>query len=244
MSIRSSFNLAMKVAELKAGEVADKFRERPAGTDRTRPYGMVLGGMLAFEETPFILMGSKGLQVTRPEGQLLVQAHGSFSIQGERIHRFYLSDGKSFLQAASDAQGREVPGELRLFQQYDEIHPATEEEWDFWLAEEDGYIGYPLFQTADERFVYSRLWSPGEYRVDPVQFTEQVRGDSQSGQTVTESHQAMLYARYAPEPAEGEPPSVEAVTELMLVSAVESPGEAWVEIHVGLDLDPTYLRVL
>ncbi len=140
MSIRSSFNLAMKVAELKAGEVADRFRERPTGADRAQPYGMVLGGMLAFEEIPFILMGSKGVQVTCPEGKLLIQAQGGFSIQGERIHRFYLSDGKSFLQAASDAQGREVPGELRLFQQYDEIHPATEEAWDFWMAVGDGDI--------------------------------------------------------------------------------------------------------
>jgi hypothetical protein len=68
-------------------------------------------------------------------------------IDGARWHRLYLTGGHDFFQAYLD--DHDQPEECRYFSLLDEVTPASEEEWSFWLDETEGVIGWPEFQTKD-----------------------------------------------------------------------------------------------
>ena len=94
-------------------------------------------------------------------------------------------------------------------------------------------IGWPEFQTKDGK-IYPRAWAPGTNRIAPRQFTETVET---LGGTRSIHRQAMLYA--APTGAAAPAPE----TEYSLVAAVEASGQAWVEVHAGIDVNPAALSL-
>jgi hypothetical protein len=172
-------------------------------------------------------------KVTAPaEGAMVsVEAIGLVRDAGAALHRLYLPRREGFFQLHLDGSGQ--PDECRYFSLLDEITPASRDEWAFWLDSAQGMIGWPEFQTKDGK-LYGRAWAPGGSRVPPRDQNETVR--DVSGDRSRALH-AMLYsgATGVAPPAPG--------TEYILVQAIEQDGQAWVEVHAGIDINPAALSL-
>ncbi|CAK0754481.1 hypothetical protein CCP2SC5_10067 [Azospirillaceae bacterium] len=212
-----SFRLIKNIVAQKLGFSA------PPSTPRG-PCGLALGRPVDLDETPFIL--AEGfLDLRFPGPHLTVVAHGSMTISGVTAHRYYLSDRKGVIQVVEG-------DECRFFRPFDEVYPASSEEWAFWLDDADGYIGYPTFVAKDNR-AYQRVWNPGAQRTTPLCFEEWVEWPG--GAPTLERHTAMLYARDTQNP-NGSP------WEYLLLSAIEAhDGSAWVDLMLGMDITPSMI---
>jgi hypothetical protein len=191
-----------------------------------------VGMTLPIDPTPFVLAAAS-TKVTPPNasGLLSVEAVGLVQDGAVSLHRLYLPGSQSFFQLHLGADG--TPDECRYFSAIDEVTPASPEEWAFWLDPAQGMIGWPQFQTKDGR-LYDRAWSPGSARVAPRAQTETV--EALSG-TSSRQVQAMLYAA----PSGAAPPAP--ATEYVLVTAIQQQGQAWVQIHAGIDINPAALNL-
>ncbi len=184
------------------------------------------------DPAPFVLAAG-ATKVAPPEGSgmISVEALGLLSDGSIALHRLYLPGRRSFFQLHLDQAG--TPDECRYFSQIDEVTPASQEEWGFWLDPAQGLIGWPQFQTKDGK-TYGRVWAPGGGRIEPRQQTETVQ-DVKG--TTTRTVMAMLYGG----PTGAAPPAPD--TEYILVSAINDGGQAWVEIHAGIDVNPAALTL-
>lgn len=214
---------------------ADIVRRKLSG-ERYTPSLFRVGMTLTLDPTPFILAQdvTKVPPVPEPTGGSLlisVEAVGTLNDGEATLHRLYLPGGQSFFQLHLDAAGH--PDECRYFGHIDEVTPAGEEEWAFWLDPQEGMIGWPQFQTKDGK-LYQRAWAPGASRIPPRPLIE-AYADLHGTRTIR--RQAMLYAA-----ATGAaPPAPE--TEYALVAMVEDAGQAWIEIHAGIDVNPAALSL-
>ncbi|MFO1024644.1 MAG: DUF2491 family protein [Acetobacteraceae bacterium] len=191
-----------------------------------------VGMTLPLDPSAFLLAAGV-TKVTAPEGGSLisVEAIGMLSDGRAALHRLYLPGRRGFFQLHLGPDG--TPDECRWFSQIDEVAPASNDEWSFWLDPAEGMIGWPQFQTKDGK-TYGRVWAPGGSRSPPVRFQETL----QDLQGVTQrTVQAMLYGG----PTNAPPPAPQ--SEFILVSAVEAAGQAWVEIHAGIDINPAALTL-
>lgn len=200
-----------------------------------RPDLFRVGMPMVLDPTAFVL-AEGATKVTAPKalsdnGTIGVDAVGTLSDMAGTYHRLYLEDEAAFFQIVVDAEGH--PAECRYFRRIDEVQPADRDEWAFWLDKKEGMIGWPEFETKDGQR-YDRVWSPGRSHIEPRQFTEQIkqlRGES-------ERHLAsMLYGRRtgAKDPA----PAIE----YLLVTAVQTKTQAFVELHAGIDFNPAALTL-
>jgi Protein of unknown function (DUF2491) len=179
------------------------------------------------------LLAAGATKVKPPEADAMisVDAVGLITDSGVALHRLYLPGRQAFFMLHLGRDG--LPDECRYFTLLDQITPASQDEWGFWLDPAEGMIGWPQFQTKDGK-VYDRVWSPGGARVPPRQQVETVQ--DLSG-TTQRRLQSMLYGAHtgAAPPA----PSVEYV----LVYAIEQGDEAWVEVSAGIDINPAALAL-
>src|SRR5262249_11417189 len=155
--------------------------------------------------------GATKVPVPRAAGgkvQASVAAVGALS-DGVTLHRLYL-DERSVFQLHLDKSGR--PDECRYFGRIDEVRPADDAEWGFWLDPDNGVIGWPVFETKDGKS-YTRVWAGSDARVPPRRFTERLQ-DAQGVRT--RRIEAMLYAAPLGRP----PPAPQ--TEYILVAMVEA----------------------
>ena len=195
-----------------------------------------VGMTLTLDPTPFILAASS-TKVVEPSdvsaGGMLVSVAmvSTVSDGAATLHRLYLPEEKGFFQIHLNTAGQ--PDECRFFSLVDEVHPGSEDEWAFWLDPAEGMIGWPEFQTKDGK-VYPRLWTPGSSRVPPRTLYE--NGTDVKGMTVR-TLSTMLYA--APTGAADPAPA----TEYIMVSAIEQGGQAYVEVHAGIDVNPAALSL-
>ena len=208
--------------------------DQPSGTSY-RPDWFRVGMTFPIDPAPFVLAANV-THVQAPEGAtgsglISAEAVGEVTTDGVRWHRLYLPGGQCFFQVHLDADGR--PDECRYFSRFDEIVPSSSEEWAFWLDAAEGVIGWPEFQTKDNK-VYTRVWSQGDTRVPPRVLTETLT--STTG-TTNRERQAMLYA--APTGAEAPAPT----TEYVLVAAADQGGQAWVELYAGIDVSINTLQL-
>lgn len=195
-----------------------------------RPDYLRLGMPLTLDPSAFILLGPTS-PVPRPAqggGTTSVTAISTLAAPGEapdsaRQAWLQIAD-TSFVEVGLTAAGQ--PESARYFAKIDEVYPADADEWAFWLAEEDGMIGWPEFQTKGGH-TYTRQWLPGDRRIAPRRLIEtRERADGVMQRTLS----LMLYARDTGLAA----PAPEA--EYLLVFASETPEEAWVELYLGIDL--------
>lgn len=216
---------------------------RPAGTPRAPA---ALGGSaqtrfrvgmtFPMDPTPFVL-AAVNTKVTAIKGEMVsVEAVGVLMDQGIPLHRLYLPGREAFFQMHLSRDG--TPDECRYFSRLDEISPASQQEWGVWLDPGQGLIGWPQFETRDGR-IYDRVWAPGRTRIPPRELAETIQELDGTRNRVL---QAMLYG--APTGARAPAPQ----TEYVLVAAVEDArqtgnGQAWVEIHVGIDINPASLTL-
>jgi len=193
-----------------------------------------VGMTVTLDPTPFLVAGD-ALRFHAPtagnNGLVGIEAVGALDGQGATLHRLYLPGGDAFFQLHLDAHG-EVD-ECRYFTRFDEVTPATPDEWGFWLDDRDGMIGWPEFETKDGKR-HGRIWSPGGERATPLHFEETIQAVDGPW---TRKHDAMLYGLStglaAPSPA----------TEYLLVSAVEGEAGARIELHLGIDINPAGLSL-
>jgi len=193
-----------------------------------------VGMTLTLDPTVFILAGSQ-LKVKNPsdKGELTtsVLTTGVLTDGNVTLNRLYLGDGSDFLQLWVQQDG--TIGECRYFSRHDQEIPEDAEDWDVWLNDQNGLIGWPQFQTLDGK-LYARQWQPGDQRVAPIMLNEMV--ETASGQS-NRAHRAMLYSAAtglaAPAPQ----------AEYILASTVEENGGGWIDIHAGIDLNPASLSI-
>ncbi|HST74691.1 MAG TPA: DUF2491 family protein [Acetobacteraceae bacterium] len=204
----------------------------PPGLAGSRESRFRVGMTIPVDPAPFVLAAG-ATKVTPPEGSgmISVEAVGLLSDGAVALHRLYLPGRRSLFQLHLGGAG--TPDECRYFSQIDEVTPASQEEWGFWLDRAQGLIGWPQFQTKDGK-TYGRVWAPGGARIEPRQQTETVQ-DVQG--TTNRTVMAMLYGG----PTGAAPPAPD--TEYILVSAINDGGQAWVEIHAGIDVNPAALTL-
>jgi hypothetical protein len=195
-----------------------------------------VGQTIPLDPAPFLL--AAGVTKVQPpsgsgmsSGMISVEAVGLLEDAGAQLHRLYLPGRTSFFQLHLGADG--APDECRYFSRLDEVQPADQAEWGQWLDPAQGMIGWPAFQTKDGQ-TYDRAWASGQSRVSPRQQTETLQT---LGGLSQRRLQAMLYAR-----ATGaSPPAPQG--EYVMVAALEDAGQAWVEIVVGIDVNPAALTL-
>jgi hypothetical protein len=196
-----------------------------------RPDWFRVGMGVTLDPSPFLLLNRPGLLKTPPV-RMDVEAVSILTGTSANIHRLYLGGASgAFLEIGLDGQGN--PQDARYFAPLDEVHPQDADEWGFWLDEKDGMIGWPEFEIKDgTKFIRHR--NPGNRRIMPIPFTEareRVQGAQQR------QIQTMLYrcdtGLEAPAPQQM----------YLLVAASDTGSEAWVELHIGIDLDPATLAL-
>jgi hypothetical protein len=199
-----------------------------SGSARTR---FRVGMTFPVDPTPFVLAALK-TKVTGIDGEMAnVEAVGVLMDGSIPLNRLYLPKRSNFFQLHLSRDGN--PDECRYFSKLDEVSPASQEEWGVWLDPAQGLIGWPQFQTKDGK-AYDRVWSPGGSRIPPRDLAETIQ--DLAGTTSRTLH-AMLYGA----PTGAVPPAPQ--TEYILVVAVEDRGQAWVEIHAGIDINPASLTL-
>jgi hypothetical protein len=191
-----------------------------------------VGMVLPVDPAPFLLAaGLTKIQPPDESGRISIEAVGLLRYGNVLLHRLYLPGGRAFFQLHLGADGR--PDECRYFSQIDEVTPADQQEWGFWLDQREGLIGWPTFQTKDNK-LYGRVWAPGQSRVEPRQIEETRQ---YVDRVERRKLQAMLYG--APTGGAAAAPQ----TEYVLVSAIEAEGQAWVEVDAGIDINPAALQL-
>jgi Protein of unknown function (DUF2491) len=191
-----------------------------------------VGMTFPVDPSPFVLAAG-ATKVTPPAsgGMISVEALGLITDGPVSLHRLYLPGGEAFFLLHLGRDG--TPDECRYFSLLDQITPASQDEWAFWLAPADGMIGWPQFQTKDGK-TYDRVWAPGSERVPPRQQVETLQA---LGGTTQRKIQAMLYGARTG----AAPPAPE--VEYVLVCAIEQGEQAWIEVHAGIDINPATLSL-
>ncbi len=218
------------------------WRRRADVTAATRPAPAALRGSaltrfrvgmtIPVDPSPFILAGG-ATKIKPPEGggMISVEAVGVLMDGSIPLNCLYLPGRAAFFQLHLGADGK--PDECRYFSHLDQITPATQDEWGAWLDPAQGMIGWPQFQTKDGR-MYDRVWAPGSERIEPRALEETIQ-DLKG--TSSRKLMSMLYAGATGVPSPGP------AQEYILVSAVDEGGQAWVDIHAGIDINPSALTL-
>ncbi|MBO0736106.1 MAG: DUF2491 family protein [Alphaproteobacteria bacterium] len=191
-----------------------------------------VGMTFPVDPSPFLLAAGV-TKVKPPEAGAMVsvEAVGMLTDRAVVLHRLYLPGRQSFFMLHLGANG--TPDECRYFSLLDQVTPASQDEWGFWLDPAQGMIGWPQFQTKDGK-LYDRIWAPGSARVPPRQQLETVQ--DVNGE-IERKLEAMLYAAHT-----GAAPPAPA-TEYVLVCAVERADEAWIEVYAGIDINSAMLTL-
>ena len=240
----STWNMFKKIGQKKV----DDYRQSSGKSfsdriDRDLPLGLRFNCLVEFPEVDFILAGSD-LLTKYPGSGCSVVSYGNFPVGDSMLHRFYLdaSAGPYMLQIVADS--KKVIEECKLFMPFDEIYP---DDWGFWMAEQDGYIGLNIFDTRTAvRFF--RIWENPEAtriverdetgatidRIPPVRFVETIYLDAFGEKKETVTYDTMLYGRHVNEN----------VDEYLMISAVEESDGASVQIMVGVELASPSIKVI
>ncbi|MDA8253524.1 MAG: DUF2491 family protein, partial [Rhodospirillales bacterium] len=191
-----------------------------------------VGMTFPLDPSPFLLAaGATKVRPPPPGGLISIEAVGLVTDGAVSLHRLYFPGRDAFLQLHLAESGD--PDECRYFSRIDEVTPASQEEWGFWLDPAQGMIGWPQFQAKDGK-LYDRVWAPGEGRVAPREQAETI--EDVQGRRLRKLL-AMLYGARTG----AAPPAPD--SEYLLVCAVDDAGQAWVEIFAGIDINPATLSL-
>jgi hypothetical protein len=236
--------LGMKMDAIKS-RFTGTAEEKKTRIDTALPLGLRVGSRVKISEVPFMLAG-EGIYVAYPGEESLVGAYSESDMAGLKSFRFYLKDRndeaqESILLALMDESGSDV-AEIYLFREQaeiplyynslDEVPPDGDEvnAVNFWIGEQAGIIGMPLFNTPDD-IVYERLWQNElDAHIPPLSMNERIHLDPYGDTIMQVEHLGtMLYAR-----------SVEGLSDAVdeyIMPTVEKDDDGFrVRIWVGLPL--------
>jgi hypothetical protein len=223
-----------RIIEAKAKRAVSYFHRAPQRIDGNWPMGLRLGCTVRIDPSLFILAGD-AINVAQPSGDCAVSAAGSYAYGGATFHRIFVKDlaGQEFcLQLGVEADGRVA--EAILYQMLDEVFPESSDDWDNWLNDENGLIGYRDFSTPDGTG-YQRMWDPnGADHIEPREYEERLTDDPYVEQVMNLAHAAMLYARRVDD----------TTVEYALVDKIEDDDGASVQISAGIEVPVVSLSVL
>ncbi len=194
--------------------------------DRGLPFGLHLDGKI--EITTLLPEAIKPMFV---QGAQLIEGFSEVELMGYQCFRVLMRPEQgatgSYLQICQ--KDRETL--VRWFVNVDEVFPASDGDWDFWLSEEDGSIGFQQFQSKDGA-LFDRLWGDQEATmVEPVRFEERlVLNRFDDSETKVIENLAMLYGRAVED-------DVCPCDAYALLSACKERDGSHVSIDIGVDLD-------
>jgi hypothetical protein len=237
-----TWSLLKRIGLKKIDQMKESVQEgRTEKIDLGLPLDLRINGLVEISEVEFVLGGSD-LKIKHPGTGSTVVTIGAFSLGQSDVRRLYLDsdNGMYMLQVVLD-RNKSVE-ECKLFMPYDEVYP---EDWSFWLADEDGYIGLNVFQLKDGT-QYDRVWEDEDSmriveqddqgtritRIPPLEYLETIYSDRTGGSMETVKYDTMLYGRQVNE----------SVYEYLMVSAVNDQEGASVQIMVGIELQPGSIR--
>lgn len=225
----STLKVIKGIASKKFENLKRVFEKAPERLDRELPFGLRIGSLVNIDETLFILNDNAKLEY--PGNSLMVKAFSTMSLIGDKFYRFYLEDIETGKECFIDVYDED---NVVLFECVDDVHPIDTEEWDFWLSEEDGSIGYPKFNFIgddDDELAYDRLWDAGDHQTDPVLVDEVIFLDSYGENRVEIDHSMMLYIK-----------NLEHVDAFALLSVEEDGEMASVRVYAGIEINPLTLQ--
>lgn len=225
----SSWKTIGRVLKNKINEIKKPSSEQEY--DEKIPLGMRIGGKVGIDTTTFLLHEEE-LITEKPSSEYYIIAHGIVFIEGERVDRVYLSTGKT-TEAVLELMPDPNDGtcEARFYIPFDRVYPQTDEEWAFWLDDNEGYIGWEAFELNE--IIFDRLWMPGAQRVKPLQFMEKLQTSTES---IDVNHETMMYGRNLS--------GNEELAEYVLVELNSSANEDFISIMTGVEMLSTGIRVL
>ena len=238
--------LGLKVQAVK-GRLSRDGKSQKDRIDDELPLNLRIGSRVRFAEAPFLLAG-ESTRVAYPGEETLLTAFSEVELAGLKTFRLYLDardeeERSAMLMLLMDNAGEQVDEryvfeekyELPLYHLRTSDVLAHEDETtavDFWLAEEEGILGMPLFHTPDES-TYERLWEHDQdIWLKPAKLSEIIQLDPYGDNPTEVEHLGtMLYARSF-EGLSGE-------TLEYLLATVERDADGFrVRIWVGLPLAP------
>lgn len=206
--------MGMKIGALKNrfSKSGDDNEPKPR-IDTDLPMKLHIGSRIRLSEAPFLLAGDEA-GVKYPGEESLVGAYSRTTLSGLSTVRFYLKDREdteqeSMLLAVMGDDGQTVE-ERYLFREAAEIPlyyvslddvPSDGDEVNavnFWIGENNGIIGMPLFHTPDEQ-TFSRLWdSENDSKIPVFTLDEKIHLDPYGDEVMDVEHLGtMLYVRSA-----------------------------------------------
>jgi hypothetical protein len=243
----NAWGLFKRIGQKKYDQLKDSYQTgATVRIDKDLPLGLRINGMVEIPEVDFILGGSD-LKIKHPGTSNTVLSYGTFPVGDASVNRFYLDGPEQpyVLQVVVDS--KKIVEECKLFMPYDEVYPQRSEDWAFWLADADGYIGLSVFQIKDGT-QYLRVWQNDGAetvveedgsgnrltRIPPVQLEETLYLDPYGKETEIVKYESMLYGRHAND----------SVDEYVLLAAVEEKDGASIQIMVGIELAPAAIKVI
>lgn len=245
----SFFNLLSRVvaAKLNANGKVTMSKNRT-----TTPLNLTQDALVKMDGPDLALAQVDGSIIPNVAEEQRVIAVGKQTFFGLAVYHSYLSDGKSFIRTIT--KGPEVV-EVTLFSLRDEIIPNTHEDWEFWLGRyqkdssnefvrdtktgkaiiaEYGLIGWPSFQIdGPPQIIYNRNWQPSAQGIEPISYREELNTGLDGGVSCIK-HESMEYTRSIGKDN----------AEHLLVSVSQIENEASINIFVGINLNPTDIKVL
>ena len=194
--------------------------------DRNLPFGLHLDGKI-----DIAALLPDALNPLFTQGPQVIAGFSEVTIMDQQCFRVLLlpelGDTGSYLLICPMEQETLV----RWFVNIDAVYPSSNEEWDFWLSDQDGSIGIQQFQSKDNE-LFDRLWgAPEDPIVEPVCFDERlVLNRFDEAETKFIGHRSMLYGRELAD-------DVCSCDQYILLSACTEPDGSYVSIDVGVDLD-------
>lgn len=225
------------IGHMAGAKYQDLTARRAATTRTTAPLRLGQGAAVDVDPTPRVLLEAAGGVMPHFEHSQVVVSVGRLKMYGHDVYRSYLSDGRSFIQTVADPSDPSASLETRFYTTIMERAPASQEDWDFLLAEADGYVGYPVFEFPDaagNQVRYARLWAPGDTRIAPEKAAEILT--EADGSATSIQHQHMQYGRALGQGAG-------ATAEYLITSVVRTADGATFDLFLGMDLAKGDLRV-
>ena len=226
----------------------DKMTKKPKERiDKNFPLGIRLNGKVEIKglNSKFILAKDK-FEISKPKSSnARVVALGEIDLgDGLKVYRAYLvpngGDERDIFFIDMEMFKNQVDN-IKMFVKLDEIYPDSMEEWQSWLdgSDEDyANIGGPDFITPSEK-VYKRVWDSESESEVQVEFIEKLYDEPYDENIEIFNNRACLYGRNIDED------DANSQIEYLFVSAVEDEKEeAFIEIHLGIDLTQADLNII
>jgi hypothetical protein len=215
------------------------FVEKKERFDLNLPLNFALDRGVLIDNTPFILAGEDNLLVMTPNGEGKIVSIGQIDINlgGDfKIYRFYLqyqNDQDAMIQLVQDKANGDII-EILYLKVIDEVYPENSNDWDMWINDENGLLGYKDFNTPGGITYLRTLPEHGGEKVDPIYMKEHISIDPFNSNEMETDHEMVFYGRAINED----------VSEYCIVSQENDDEGEYIRILIGIPLDPSFITVI